>query len=175
MSDVQTHNLQLVLPAFAPFFILPLVTTALLGGPESLPSIFFLSDRVETLFHLHLLKPADQSPQVDQTCLPGLDGLAEDGVTVLVLGHVLDLGDEEFVHAGVGVGVGELEEVVAVEIGHLLPQPLVLHPIQLPIQCQLLPTQLRVDLLAEVVQLPRYFLDLQVGNALSQTLFGGSW
>ena len=65
-------------------------------------------------------------------------------------------------HAGVRVRVGKFKEVVAVEIGHLLPQPLVLHPIQLSIKGKLLTTQLSMDLFAEVIQLTRYLLDLEV-------------
>jgi len=42
-------------------------------------------------------------------------------------------------HAGVGVGVGEFEEVVAVEVRHLLAQPFVLHAIEIPIQNEMFP------------------------------------
>ena len=42
-------------------------------------------------------------------------------------------------HAGVGIGVGKLEEIVAVKIRHFLTQPLVLHAVEIAVESEMLP------------------------------------
>lgn len=39
-------------------------------------------------------------------------------------------------HAGIRVSVGKFQEVVAIEIGHLFTQPLVLQFIEIAVECK---------------------------------------
>ena len=65
-------------------------------------------------------------------------------------------------HAGIRVSVGKFQEVVAIEIGHLFTQPLVLQFIEIAVFSimQLILAQFRMNFLREVVELSRYFLQL---------------
>lgn len=139
--DVLKYNFELVLPAFAGFLRpLPIFVVAMLVGHLSLALGFpLLLDGVQTLLYFQFLEASEQAPEVVETGLPGLDGLLYDIVGILFLGHVLDFGKEDLMHAGVRVGVGELEEVVAVEVRHLLPEPLVLDPIQVSVEDYMFP------------------------------------
>lgn len=42
-------------------------------------------------------------------------------------------------HAGIRIGVGKLEEIVTVKIGHFLTQPLILHAVKISVQSEMLP------------------------------------
>ena len=148
MTDVLKHHFQLILPTLATLLSSLLVLAMLMSDLGLAPAIPLFFNSEQALLNLQLLEGEEQAPQVVEAGLACLYSLAYDVVGVLLLGEVLDFREEDLVHAGVRVGVCKFEEVVAVEIWHLLAQPLVLHAVQVPVQNQLLPSSPRTYLLS---------------------------
>ena len=76
-------------------------------------------------FDILNLKGSQLSPEIRQTNFASVDCFANYRVSIFFKGHVLNFGNKNLVHSGIGVSVGEFEEIVTVKFGDFLTRPLI--------------------------------------------------